>query len=107
MHRAVKLGFYVELHFVGLDQVETAILRVRDRVSKGGHDIPLVDQRRRFPRSFNNLRTAMAIADRTWLYDNSTRKSHILLTSFVKGTHPVVQKSWPEWAKAAVSGSIA
>ena len=102
MRRSRGAGFQTKLHFVGLDQVETAILRVRDRVAKGGHDIALGDQRRRFPRSFHNLAVAAKIADWTWLYDNSTKEGFRELVCLTPDTHPAPQPSWPQWAKTAV-----
>jgi predicted ABC-type ATPase len=102
MRRAKAARFQVELHFVGLDQVETAILRVRDRVAKGGHDIALADQRRRFPRAFYNLAHAAKISDRTWLYDNSTKEGFRELVCLSPHSHPAIQSGWPLWAKTAV-----
>jgi predicted ABC-type ATPase len=102
MRRSRASGFQIRLHFVGLDQVETAILRVRDRVAKGGHDIALADQRRRFPRAFHNLAAAAKIADQTWLYDNSTKEGLRELVCLTPRTHAAPRPSWPEWSKAAV-----
>jgi predicted ABC-type ATPase len=45
---------------------------VKDRVLKGGHDVPEEDQRRRYPRSVANLRTAFDLADEVILFDNSS-----------------------------------
>jgi predicted ABC-type ATPase len=102
MRRSCALGFQTKLHFVGLDQVETAILRVRDRVAKGGHDIALADQRRRYPRAFHNLAAAAKIADQIWPYDNSTKEGLRELVCLTQHTHAAPQPSWPQWAKAAV-----
>lgn len=45
------VGYQVELIYLGLPSVEHSILRVHDRVSKGGHSIPEDALRRRFPLS--------------------------------------------------------
>lgn len=48
MMRAAKAaGFKVGLYYVALDSVETNVERVRQRVLKGGHDIPEENIRRR------------------------------------------------------------
>lgn len=39
---------------------------------KGGHDVPEQDQRRRYPRSFENLKGALRLADKAILFDNSS-----------------------------------
>ena len=102
MRRSRASGFQIKLNFVGLDQVETAILRVRDRVAKGGHDIALGDQRRRFPRTFHSLAAAAKIAHQKWLYDNSTKEGLRELVCLTPHSHAAPQPSWPQWAKAAV-----
>lgn len=52
----------VEMVYLALPSVETSILRVAERVAHGGHDVPLEDLRRRYPRSLNLLLNAYAIA---------------------------------------------
>ena len=47
-------------------------MRVAERVAHGGHDIPLADIERRFPRSLRNLLTEFgSITDRTRCFMNS------------------------------------
>ncbi|HAA44299.1 MAG TPA: hypothetical protein DCE28_02185 [Halomonas sp.] len=48
-------GWRVELVYLALPSVEMSRLRVAERVLHGGHDIPLTDILRRFPRSLHNL----------------------------------------------------
>jgi predicted ABC-type ATPase len=48
-------GWLVELIFLALPSVEMSKLRVAERVAHGGHNIPLRDIERRFPRSLHNL----------------------------------------------------
>jgi predicted ABC-type ATPase len=55
MRRAQVSGSQAALHFVASDQVDTAILRVRDRVAKGGHNIAIADQGRQLPRVSQSL----------------------------------------------------
>jgi predicted ABC-type ATPase len=52
---AKRFGYEIELHYLYLATPEQAIARVRQRVAKGGHDIPESDLRRRFWRSRENL----------------------------------------------------
>lgn len=52
----------VEMVYLALPSVETSILRVAERVAHGGHNVPLEDLRRRYPRSLNLLLNAYAIA---------------------------------------------
>lgn len=48
-------GWQVELLYLALPSVEMSKLRVSERVEHGGHNIPLKDIERRFPRSLSNL----------------------------------------------------
>lgn len=48
-------GWRVELLYLALPAVELSKLRVAERVAHGGHNIPLADIERRFPRSLHNL----------------------------------------------------
>jgi predicted ABC-type ATPase len=71
--------------------------RVRNRVKRGGHDVPEEDQLRRYPRSFANFRKAFELADEAAVYDNSTAKGHVQIV--VKGPLGTrILEPLPEWA---------
>ena len=53
--RAREAGYDITLVFLFLDSVETCLARIRERVRKGGHDVPETDVRRRFLRSIHNF----------------------------------------------------
>lgn len=48
-------GWHVELLYLALPSAEMSKLRVAERVAHGGHNIPVPDIQRRFPRSLHNL----------------------------------------------------
>lgn len=58
--RLLSNNWRVELVYLALPSVEMSRLRVAERVSHGGHNIPLKDIQRRFPRSLHNLMTLYA-----------------------------------------------
>ena len=63
--------WWVELIYLALPNVEMSKLRVAERVAHGGHDIPLSDLERRFPRSLRNLLDGFSFAaDRTQCFMN-------------------------------------
>lgn len=64
-------GYFVLLFFVGLANVELSILRVTTRVLQGGHGIPEVRLRQRFPRTQRIIAEAAGVADATIMADNS------------------------------------
>ncbi|WP_008317591.1 zeta toxin family protein [Leptolyngbya sp. PCC 6406] len=65
-------GWRVELIYLALPSVELSRLRVAERVAHGGHNIPLEDIERRFPRSLRNLLHEFSHAvDRTQCFMNN------------------------------------
>jgi predicted ABC-type ATPase len=48
-------SFEVVLVYIGTENVEINLARIRDRVLTGGHDVPESDVRRRYQRSFKSL----------------------------------------------------
>lgn len=62
INRLKKEGWLVELIYLALPSVEMSKLRVAERVLHGGHNIPVRDIERRFPRSLNNLLSEFSTA---------------------------------------------
>ena len=93
-------GFEVVLVYIGTENVEINLARIRNRVLAGGHDVPESDVRRRYRRSFENLPTAMERADHTILFDNSTEEGYRLI-----GVLGASGRQWfepvPAWARAS------
>ena len=55
LQRAKAAGYTITLHFLWIPDVRTSLARVRQRVKKGGHDVPEADIMRRYPRIMTNL----------------------------------------------------
>jgi predicted ABC-type ATPase len=55
VERLRRDGWRVELIYLALPSVEMSKLRVAERVAHGGHNIPVADIERRFPRSLRHL----------------------------------------------------
>jgi predicted ABC-type ATPase len=65
-----EAGYHVSLYFLALPTVETAILRVAERVRQGGHDIPEPTIRRRFVAGRRNFEDHYKARVDAWaLYD--------------------------------------
>jgi predicted ABC-type ATPase len=90
-------GFEIVLVYIGTQSVEINLARIRDRVLAGGHDVPEVDVRRRYERSYQNLPTAIARADHTILFDNSTEEGYRLI-SILGSSGDAWFKPTPDWA---------
>lgn len=72
VRRAHRQGYRVSLLYFWLSSPELAMQRVAERVSKGGHDIPVSTIRRRYTAGINNLFKLFIPAVDYWaIYDNS------------------------------------
>lgn len=60
VERLRDVGWRVELIYLALPSVEMSKLRVAERVAHGGHNIPVADIERRFPRSLSHLLNAFS-----------------------------------------------
>ena len=76
---ARRRGFEILLVYIGTENVEINLARIRNRVLAGGHDVPEEDVRRRYRRSFENLALAIKRANHTILFDNSTEDGYRLI----------------------------
>ena len=101
MREVKSLGWFTSLIYIGIDNPETNIQRVKSRVKLGGHNVPTDDILRRYERSLVNLIKAAKIVDRLTLYDNSTNAGHQLVAT-IEGNHPVIyMQELPEWIDRA------
>ena len=69
---ACEAGVEVHVWFAGLETVEMHVERVKQRVAKGGHDIPETKIRERFDRGRENLIRLLPHITSLRLFDNST-----------------------------------
>jgi len=66
-------GWLVELIYLALPSAEMSKMRVLERVVHGGHNIPVKDIERRFPRSLHNLLTEFSyLAHQTRCFMNDS-----------------------------------
>ena len=68
---AKEHGFTVEMFYIGLDNVELAIERVKNRVLHGGHGISEELIRKRYNASLAMLSKTIPLCDSAAFYDNS------------------------------------
>lgn len=94
---ARKQGFEIVLVYIGTENVEINLVRIRNRVLAGGHNVPEADARRRYKRSFANLPIAIQRADHTILFDNSTEEGYRLV-AVLASTENRWFEPLPAWA---------
>jgi predicted ABC-type ATPase len=71
LHAAIKRKLDVCIWYVGLESPELHIARVKARVERGGHDIPVAKIRERYSKSLANLVSFIGKAAEIHVYDNS------------------------------------
>ena len=70
IRRARDAGYTIRLYYVGISSAEECLRRIRNRVAKGGHDIPEADVRRRFEQRIPALLEVLPLCDEAVLFDN-------------------------------------
>jgi predicted ABC-type ATPase len=101
MADARNRSFEIVLVYIGTENVEINLARIRNRVLAGGHNVPEPDVRRRYKRSFANLPTASQAAHHTILFDNSTEEGYRLV-AVLGASGDQWFKPIPDWAAPLV-----
>lgn len=84
VRRLGRRGYNVHLFFLSVEAVDLTLSRIRERVLKGGHDVPEVVVRRRFDRSMRNFfREYQPLVDSWYLFDNTGTSPALI--AFKKG----------------------
>lgn len=102
--RAKERGYSVEMHYVGLDSVETAKDRIHQRIQAGGHGVPDDEIERRYDESLLCLTRIIPYCDQVYLYDNSDR--FLKIASFRNDSLTIISKTIPEWATGVIKSFI-
>jgi predicted ABC-type ATPase len=97
---AKEAGYKVNLVFVCTDSPWISMSRISVRVMDGGHHVPDADVERRYQRSLANLPEGLALADRTWLLDN-TRTRMRLVAAIERGEVKSMINAQPKWVRQA------
>lgn len=69
--KAKKQGYYVELHYIGVENADIAKERVAMRIKQGGHGIAKQDIERRYIDTFHNLKIVLPESNLAAFYDNT------------------------------------
>lgn len=97
IQKAKSLGYFIELHYVGIDSAETAKERIAYRVAHGGHGIPSEIVEKRYTESLANLQKVMGYTDLAVIYDNTVRFNRIAI--YIGGKLNYEAENLPDWYK--------
>ncbi len=101
MDEAKKRGFKVATIFIGLSTPMLSYLRVKDRVTKGGHDVPTKDLRRRYPKIMKNFPDMLKRSDIAAVFDNSGDKPFKLIFLMDDKAFRIFYK-YPKWLEESI-----
>ncbi|MBD2847509.1 zeta toxin family protein [Paenibacillus sp. IB182496] len=101
MQIAKEEGYQIVIYYIGLLDVQMHIDRVASRVEQGGHWIAESDIRYRYGQSLQNLKPALAIADRVVLIDNTYEP--IIIAEIMQDEMVYCVKSIPTWSEIILS----
>ncbi len=100
--KAESRDYLLHIYFVYLDSVELCVRRIESRVERGGHNIPLADIRRRFPRSNQNFwNVYRKLADNWNLFFNSGDDFQQIAVGNKKDVIIFDELRFEEWLKMA------
>ncbi len=93
--KAIEKGYYIRLYYVGLNTVEESLVRIENRVKKGGHNIPDAYVKRRFNKRFEDLTTILQYCDEATFYDNEN--GFVAVAEYKNGEILQIGNLKPEW----------
>ncbi len=104
LERAKDAGYFIRVFFVGTTDPRINAARVAGRYMLGGHTVPIEKIVSRYERSMAQLASAIAIADRVYLYDNSIEDVDARLCARTRaGELRKVYGPLPFWAESTLA----
>jgi len=103
LRRASEAGYFTRVFFVSTTSPRINAARVTNRVMTGGHTVPIEKIISRYSGSMGNLAAAIELADRVYLYDNSTDGTEaVLVARTQQGMLRKLYGGLPDWVRTAV-----
>ena len=93
--RAIAKDYYIRLYYVGLDTKEESLLRIANRVKKGGHNIDTDAVSKRFDKRFDDLLAVLSYCNEATFYDND--KGFVTVAKYKNGELHTIGSKTPMW----------
>lgn len=104
LRKAKDAGFFIRIFYVCTESPLININRIAQRYLNGGHEVPISKTISRYYSSLKNISEAIKIADRVYLYDNSTE--NVAPRLILRSTDGRIAKRYtddlPEWVSAVI-----
>ena len=99
--RAIEKDYYIRLYYVGLDTVEESLLRIDNRVKKGGHNIDSEAVTKRFAKRFEDLLTVLPYCNEATFYDNDN--GFLTVAKYKNGELQTIGSKQPNWLSELIN----
>lgn len=98
LKKAKRQGYKIYLYYFSTEDPHININRVQLRVAQLGHPVKSDVIKKRYFKSLNNLKSAIVLSDRTYLFDNS-QKASVLISEITEGkyVHVIDLANIPNW----------
>lgn len=93
--QVAELGYHVRLFYIGLDTAAESLVRIENRVRRGGHNIPENDVERRFAGRWEALAKVLPYCDEAEFYDNDN--GFVKVAEYRNGELRTVGRHAPQW----------
>ena len=95
IRKARALGYEIRLFYIAVSSAEESVNRIKNRVSKGGHDIPEETVNRRFATRYADLLKILKHCDTADFYDNEN--GFVKVGEYSNGKITAVGEYQPKW----------
>jgi predicted ABC-type ATPase len=98
-------GYEIVLVYIHLDTSELNEARVYQRITEGGHSVPVDKIHSRIPRTMEHIGVVLPLVDEARLLDNSYRNNPFQQVACVKqGRRQWINDPLPHWAEEILRG---
>ena len=91
----IIMKYYTRLYYVGLNSSEESGERIKNRVQKGGHNIPDSAVQRKFDKRFEDLCVVLPYCNEATFYDNEN--GFVAVAEYKNGEILPIGHSNPAW----------
>ena len=78
-------GYRIHIYFLWVPGPSLSVVRIKDRVASGGHDVPVDDVERRFGRSISNFFKLYKPLANSWMFFDNAYEKPVLLAKGSNG----------------------
>ena len=97
---AIEKDYYIRLYYVGLDTKEESLLRIANRVKKGGHNIDTDAVSKRFDKRFDDLLDVLPYCNEATFYDNDN--GFVTVAKYKNGEMQFIGHKKPLWLQELI-----